>query len=120
MNSTKLPPQSNLPQEISNNEELNVRMPESGTLLHAAKHALITDKQIMMDYWVDSLKKTVIIGVKQEDGTQIKILIRSDVEYTSNIQALFKTGNGKDIIIETENSLYIVDAEIPKKRITSD
>jgi hypothetical protein len=120
MNSSKLQAQPNLPQEVSNYEELNVRMPEAGTLLHAAKHALINDKQIMMDYWVDSLKKTVLIGVKQEDDAQIKILIRSDKEYTSNIQKLFKTGNGKDIIIETENSIYIVDADIPKKKITSE
>jgi hypothetical protein len=100
--------------------QLNIRMPDSGTLLHAAKHALITDKQIMMDYWSDSLNKKCLIGVKTEDDVQIKILIRSDKEYTSNIQKLFKTGNGKDIIIETENSIYIVDAEIPKKKITNE
>jgi hypothetical protein len=114
---------SKIPQEV-NNEELNFRMPESSTLLQAAKHALITDKQIMLDYWVDSLNKTVLIGVKQEGDTQVKILIRSDKEYTSNIQKLFKTGNEKgkekDIIIETENSIYIVDIEIPKKKITNE
>ena len=40
------------------------RLPEVGTLLHAAKLAIVEDKPILMDYWTSSLEKTALIGVK--------------------------------------------------------
>jgi hypothetical protein len=45
-----------------------------------------------------------------------KYLVKSDSEYTSTISGVFKCETC--FIVETENSLYIVSADIPVKRIT--
>ena len=67
-----------------------------------------------MDYWVNSLDKTVLIGVNQENE---KLLVKNEEEYTSPIAKIFKVG--KEYIILTENSIYLVDVGIPTKRISS-
>jgi hypothetical protein len=90
------------------------RLPENTTLQHATKLAIVEDKPIMLDYWTNSLDKTVLIGVKDNKE---KLLVKSEEEYTSPIAKIFKVG--KEYIIMTENSIYIVDVEIPTKRITS-
>jgi len=68
----------------------------------------------MLDYWTSSLDKTVLIGVKDNKE---KLLVKSEEEYTSPISKIFKVG--KEYIVITENSIYLVDVEIPTKRITS-
>ena len=93
---------------------LNYRLPSDVTMKHASKLAIVEDKPIMMDYWTASLDKTVLIGVK-EGGE--KLLVKSEEEYTSPIAKIFKVA--KEYIIMTENSIYIVDVEIPTKRISS-
>jgi len=90
------------------------RLPEATTLTHAAKLSVVEDKPIMLDYWTNSLNKTVLIGVKDN---QEKLLVKSEEEYTSPIAKIFKVG--KEYIIMTENSIYIVDVEIPTKKISS-
>lgn len=90
------------------------RLPETTTLQHAVKLAIVEDKPIMMDYWTNSLDKTVLIGVKDN---QEKLLVRSEEEYTSPISKIYKVG--KEYIIITENSIYIADVEIPTKRISA-
>ena len=90
------------------------RLPENNTLQHAAKLSIVEDKPIMMDYWASSLDKTVLIGVKEN---QEKLLVKSEEEYTSPISKIYKVG--KEYIIITENSIYLVDVEIPTKRISS-
>jgi len=90
------------------------RLPENNTLQHAIKLAIVEDKPVMMDYWTNSLDKTVLIGVK--DGGE-KLLVKSEEEYTSPVGKIYKVG--KEYIIITENSIYIVDVEIPTKRISS-
>jgi hypothetical protein len=90
------------------------RLPENNTLQHTAKLAIVEDKPIMMDYWTSSLDKTVLIGVKEN---QEKLLVKSEDEYTSPISKIYKVG--KEYIIITENSIYLVDVEIPTKRISA-
>ena len=90
------------------------RLPENTTLQHAIKLAIVEDKPVMMDYWTNSLDKTVIIGVKE---SKEKLLVKSEDEYTSPIAKIFKVG--KEYIVMTENSIYIVDVEIPTKRISA-
>ena len=68
----------------------------------------------MMDYWTHSIDKTVAIGVKDNNE---KLLVKSDEEYTSPISKIFKIG--QEYIIQTENSIYLVDLKIPTKRITT-
>jgi hypothetical protein len=92
-----------------------IRLPSAETLLHCAKLAISEDKPIMMDYWVDSIKKLVFIGVK-DDASKEKILVRSVEEYTSPIGKIFK--NGKEHILITENSIYLVDVGIPLKKFS--
>ena len=92
----------------------NFRLPDTATLQHATKLSIMEDKPIMMDYWTASCEKTVLIGVKEN---QEKLLVKGEEEYTSPIAKIYKVG--KEYIIMTENSIYIVDVEIPTKRITA-
>jgi hypothetical protein len=91
------------------------RLPDKSTLEHAAKLSIVEDKPIMLDYWTQSLDKTVLIGVKEEN--QEKLLVKSEEEYTSPIAKIYKVG--KEYIIMTENSIYVVDVEIPTKKISA-
>jgi hypothetical protein len=90
------------------------RLPDAVTLQHAAKLAIVEDKPILMDYWTASLEKTALIGVKSDNE---KLLVKSEEEYTSPVAKIFKVG--KEYIVMTENSIYIVDVTIPTKRISA-
>ena len=46
-------------------ESQSFRLPDVATLQHASKLSIVEDKPIMMDYWTQSLEKTVLIGVKE-------------------------------------------------------
>jgi hypothetical protein len=92
------------------------RLPTTATMEHAMKLAINEDRPIMMDYWKDSLEKTVLIGQK-DDATKEKVLVRSEEEYTSQIKQILKVGT--DYIILTENSIYLVDVGIPFRRISA-
>jgi hypothetical protein len=94
----------------------NIRLPSDETLRQAAKLGVIEDRPVMFDYWTGSIDKSVLIGVK-DDETKEKMLVRSEEEYTSPIQRIFKVGN--EYIVMTENSIYVVDAKIPTKKISA-
>jgi hypothetical protein len=91
----------------------NYRLPSDITLKHAAKLAVVEDKPIMMDYWSSSLDKKALVGVK-ESGE--KLLVKSEDEYTSPISKFYKSST--EYIIITENSIYLVCAEIPTRKIS--
>ena len=68
----------------------------------------------MLDYWVDShTAGKVVIGVKESEE---KILVRSEEEYTSPISKVYKVG--EEFILITENSIYLVSAKIPTRKIS--
>jgi len=90
------------------------KLPDNSTLQNASRLSIIEDKPIMFDYWMESLEKTVLIGVRQEGE---KLLVKNKEEYTSPISKLFKVAN--EYIVITENSIYIVDTGIPTKRISA-
>jgi hypothetical protein len=69
----------------------------------------------MLDYWTSSIDKTALIGLK--DGSGEKLLVKSEEEYTSPIVKIYKVSN--EYIIVTENSIYLVDVNIPSKRISA-
>jgi hypothetical protein len=92
------------------------RLPAAATMEHAMKLAINEDRPIMLDYWKNSLEKTVLIG-QRDDESKEKILVRSAEEYTSPIKQILKLGS--DYIIMTENSIYLVDTSIPFRRISS-
>ena len=91
----------------------NYRLPGDVTLQHASKLAIVDDKPIMLDYWTASMDKKALIGVRE---TGEKLLVKSEEEYTSPISKFYKTGT--DYIIITENSIYVVSADIPTRKIT--
>lgn len=95
------------------NSETQYPSPTDKCLQHCAKLAIVDDKPIMLDYWSDSHDKKVFVGVK-ESGE--KLLVKSEDEYTSPISKIFKVED--DYIICTENSLYVVSANIDTKRIS--
>jgi hypothetical protein len=88
-------------------------LPSAQTLENAAKIAIDQDKPIMLDYYVFSLEKKAMIGVKT---TGEKLLVKSEEEYTSSISKIYQSGT--DLIVLTENSIYLVSAQIPKRTIT--
>jgi len=87
--------------------------PSNQCLQHCVKIAIVDDKPIMFDYWANSHDSKVLIGVR--DGGE-KLLVKSEDEYTSPIEKIYKVEN--EYIIVTENSLYIVSASIATKRIS--
>ena len=89
------------------------RLPNSTTLQHVAKLSIVEDKPVMFDYWTGSCDKEVLIGVRD---TGEKLLVKSEEEYTSPVSKIFKVDN--EYIIITENSIYLVSASIPTKRIS--
>ena len=91
----------------------NYRLPSDVTMKHAAKLSIVDDKPIMMDYWTASQENKVLIGVR-EGGE--KLLVKSEDEYTSPIEKIYKVE--KEYIIVTENSLYVVSSSISTKRIS--
>ena len=88
-------------------------LPSASVLLRAAQVAIEQDKPIYLDYYTDSVAKSCCIGVNEQE----KYLVKSDSEYTSTIQSVFKCETS--YIVMTENSLYIVSADIPIKKIVA-
>jgi hypothetical protein len=98
---------------MSDNEE-QYQLPPAAIWNHISKIAITEDKPIMLDYWMDSLEKTVLIGIK-DNGE--KLLVKNAEEYTSPISKIFKVDNV--YIITTENSIYITHSDINKRKISS-
>ena len=88
-------------------------IPSAQTLLQAAKIAIEQDKPIMHDYYVGTATGKAFMGEDQE--TKEKMLIKSNEEFTSLVQKIYKVH--EDYIVLTENSLYIVSGKIQKRRI---
>ena len=93
--------------------EFNYRLPSDVTLKHAAKLGIVEDKPVLFDYWTASLDKKALIGAKDNNE---KLLVKSEEEYTSSISKFYKSGT--EYIVITENSIYIVSADIPTRKIT--
>lgn len=94
-------------------EKTNFHLPPTSLWEPIAKLSIVEDKPIMLDYWTDSLEKKVVIGVKENSDE--RILVKNSEEYTSPIVKLLKSDNV--LIICTENSIYLVSADIKKKYI---
>jgi hypothetical protein len=94
-------------------EAVKIATPSTLCLQHCVKLAIAEDKPIMLDYFTLSLEKKVLIGVR-ENGE--KLLVKSEEEYTSPIEKIFKVDT--EYIISTENSLYLVSSGIATKRIS--
>ena len=98
---------------MSDTEE-EYQLPPSTIWGHISKMGITEDKPIMLDYWIDSLEKKVLIGIK-DNGE--KLLVKNSEEYTSPISKIFKIDDV--YIITTENSIYITHSDINKRKISS-
>jgi hypothetical protein len=94
-------------------EESGYKMPSATTFQHASKLAILEDKPVLLEYWTRSLDNKLLIGVKDNEE---KLLVKSEEEYTSPISKIYKVET--EYIIMTENSIYLVSANIPTKRIS--
>lgn len=94
--------------------EEDYKVPSPSIWNHIAKIAISEDKPIMLDYWIDSLDKKVLIGVKDDNE---KLLVKNAEEYTSPIAKIFKIEDA--YIICTENSIYITSSSIEKRKISA-
>ena len=88
-------------------------IPSAQVLVHAAKLSLEQDKPIQLDYYRDTENQKAFLGEDQE--TKEKMLIKSNEEFTSLVQKVYKVL--EDYIITTENSIHIVSGKIQKRRI---
>ena len=89
------------------------QVPSATVMAQAAKIAIEQDRPIYLDYFNDSVEKKCCVGVQGES----KMLVKSDTEYTSPIESIMRIKEEKCWLVLTENSLYIVHAYIPVKRI---
>jgi hypothetical protein len=88
-------------------------LPTPQALMQAAKLAMQQDKPILLDYYADSLVNKAFLGEDKE--TSEKMLVKSNDEFTSLIQKVYKVGD--EFIVITENSIYLVSAKMQKRRI---
>jgi hypothetical protein len=89
-------------------------LPQATTLLHAAKLAIKHDKPIQLDYYVDTALGKAFLG--EDTDRKERVLVKSKDEFTSTIAHTYKVGD--DFLIMTENSIYIVNGKMQKKRIS--
>ncbi len=89
-------------------------LPGARTLLHAAKIAIEQDRCIMLDYFRQTANGTAFLGIDHINQEE-RILVKSKDEFTSLVKKSFKVDD--DLIILTENSLYIVSAKIQKRKV---
>ena len=88
-------------------------MPSAQALLQAAKLAQQLDRPIQLDYFADTFSGKAVIG--EDPDTKDKLLVKSNDEYTSLIQKIYKVGD--DYLILTENSIYIISGKVQKRKI---
>ena len=90
-------------------------LPHATTLLHAAKLAMQQDKAIQLDYYLDPATNKAFMG--EDPESKEKMLVKSNDEFTSTIQKIYKVQ--EDFIIITENSIYLVNGKIQKRRVNA-
>ena len=101
------------PQAPSTTPSQQGPVPSPATLVQAAKLAMAQDNPIRLDYYAESCNGKAFMG---EDGeTKEKMLVKSSEEFTSMIQKTYKVA--EDYIVLTENSIYIVNGKLQKRRI---
>ena len=88
-------------------------LPSPAVLVQAAKLAIAQDKPIQLDYYMDTVSGKAFMG--EDETTKEKMLVKSNEEFTSLIQKVYKVA--EDYIVMTENSIYVVSGKVQKRRI---
>ena len=47
------------------------RLPSDKTMQNAAKLSIVEDRPIMLDYWTESLDKSVMIGIREDEKKNV-------------------------------------------------
>lgn len=96
-------------------QSLETPLPSAQVLVHAAKLAQQLDRPIQLDYFADTYSQKAVIG--EDPETKDKLLVKSNEEYTSLIQKIYKVA--EDYLVLTENSIYIVSGKVAKRKIAA-
>ena len=88
-------------------------IPNAAVLIQAAKIAIQYDRPIQLDYYVDTAQAKAFL-VEDSENKDNRVLLKSRDEYTSLITKVLKEGD--DYIVLTENSIYITNSKMSKKR----
>jgi len=111
--SNPVPAQNGNTSLVSTSVSQTTPVPCENVLVQAARLAIQLDRPILLDYYVDTFNKKAMIG--EDEETKDKMLVKSREEYTSAINKIYKVDS--DFIILTENSIYIVSANVQKRKI---
>ena len=98
---------------MAETQTMKYPVPTAATLEHSARIAIIEDKPVMYDYWTGSCDQNVVIGIR---GDGEKLLVKNSEEYTSPIEKIYKIE--EEYMIVTNNSIYLVKADIARKNIS--
>ena len=60
------------------NSDSDIKLPPINLWTHLAKLAITEDKPIMLDYWVDSLNRDVVIGLT-EDNEKLLVKMKKNI-----------------------------------------
>lgn len=101
-----------LSQVGSSSTSTNDMLPSSTALIQAARLAMSQDKQIALDYFIDTHNTKAFIA--EDPETKDKVLVKSRDEYTSLVSKMYKVGD--EFLIITENTIYIVSGKIQKRK----
>jgi hypothetical protein len=93
---------------------LETPFPQANGLIQAAKLAQQLDRPILLDYYADSCVGKAYVA--EDTDSKDKLLMKSNDEFTSVIQKLYKVG--EDYLVLTENSIYMINGKIPKTRLS--
>ena len=90
-------------------KQSNVVIPSNETFVRAFKLSLRDNKPVLFYFYIDSLKGNVCIKSDGED----KIIYKDEEEYTTPIIHPYRSGD--ELIMVTENSIYIISTKTPIK-----
>ena len=88
-------------------------IPGAAALVSAARLGIQQDKPIQLDYYVNSAQGKAFLG--EDPETKERVLIKSKEEFTSLVQKVYKVDD--EVLVLTENSIYIVSGKIQKRKI---
>lgn len=91
-------------------------LPSNQVTKHVYELAILKDKPILLDYWNDSLNQKAILG--QKSGSTDKLLVKSPEEFTSTIEHIYSPKDSNELIVVTENSIYIVSKNIQRRYVS--
>lgn len=97
------------------------KKPTAATLRHAENLSLKLKKDILLDYYEDSLNDEASIGVFEEDGKKVRVLVKHSTDdtgvqmMTSDIIKVYRSD--QECVVETQNSLYIVSFGIKVRQL---